>query len=336
MKKIILILLIASFLYILFSCSKNNKEDELVIYAYDSFLSEWGTGPKVFPIFEEKYNIKIKTISSGDSGQVLSRLIMEADKPVADIVIGIDNNMAAKAIRANILEEYRPQLLSDIRSDLIFDKKGFITPFDYGFFSIVYDSEKIKNPHSFFDDLLDSNYKKSIILIDPRTSGVGLGFLLWTVQHFGNNFASYWEKLSPNILTIADGWDSGYGLFVNGEAPIVISYTTSPPYHLEYEKTERYKAAIFDDGNYMYIEGAAIIKGTKKRKEAEKFIDFMLSDDFQKEIPKTNWMFPVKDIALPDSFKIAPKPDKYLMLDMYESENNVDSWIKSWLSAVNK
>ena len=170
--------------------------------------------------------------------------------------------------------------------------------------------------------------------MDPRTSGPGLGFLLWTVKIFGDGFSSYWEKLSPNILTVTEGWDSGYGLFINGEAPMVLSYTTSPAYHLEYENSSRYKATVFREGNYMHIEGAGIIRGTKKRDAAEKFIDFILSEDFQKEIPLTNWMFPVRDIPLPDSFSAALKPEKSLLIDVFESSEKIEGWIKTWLQAI--
>ncbi len=337
MKKGILILVICILSFTFISCVKNGEGKEaLVVYAYDSFVSEWGPGPRVIPLFEQKYGIKTEIVSPGDSGQVLSKLILEADNPVADIVIGIDNNMSAKAIRSGILEKYKSPELSAIDEKLVFDKSHHVTPFDYGFFSIIYDSDKIQTPPSSLQELLDSKYKKSIILMDPRTSGPGLGFLLWTVKSFGDDFVSYWEKLSPNILTITEGWDSGYGLFVSGEAPMVLSYTTSPAYHLEYEKSERFKAVIFKEGNYMHIEGAGIVKGTRKRKEAEKFIDFILSEDFQKEIPLTNWMFPVKNIDLPESFRAAPKPDSYLLLDSEKSADKVDIWIKNWLSAVNK
>ncbi len=335
MKNFIAAVLIVFLLMFSVSCSKkSNVSENLVIYAYDSFISEWGPGPKVFPLFEEKTGIKTEIVSPGDAGQVLSRLILEKEKPEADIVIGIDNNMAEKAISAGILEKYTSGALSKIDDKLVFDKSGHITPYDYGFFSIIYDSEKISVPPSSLDDLLDKSYSKSIILMDPRTSGPGLGFLLWTVKAYGDDFIEYWKKLSPNILTITEGWDSGYGLFVNGEAPMVLSYTTSPAYHLEYENSEKYKAAVFKNGNYMHIEGAAIVKGSKKRKEAEKFIDFILSDDFQKELPLTNWMFPVRDIPLPDSYRVALKPETYLLFDSGKAAENIDSWIKEWLTAV--
>ena len=118
---------------------------------------------------------------------------------------------------------------------LIFDDSFHAVPFDYGYFAINYNSSVVSNPPASLEDLTKPEFEDSLILMDPRTSSPGLGFFLWTVEVYGNAFTDYWERLMPSVLTITDGWDSGYGLYTAGEAPLVLSYTTSPPYHVEYE-----------------------------------------------------------------------------------------------------
>ncbi len=312
-------------------------EADLTIYTYDSFVAEWGPAPKVIPKFEKKYNVKVQMISVGDAGHVLNRAILEKKNPRADIILGIDNNMLSKALDSGILEPYVSKNLSLLPDELIFDKTHHITPFDHGYFAIVYDTKKISKPPVSFEDLLHPRFRNKLILEDPRTSSPGLGFLLWTIAVYKEDYLKYWERLRPNILTITEGWDTAYGLFTSGEAPMVLSYTTSPAYHVEYEDTTRYQAAIFKEGNYLQIEGMGILKGSKNRMLAEKFIDFILTEDFQMEIPLTNWMFPVNpEVKTPDSFRYAPKPDKTLSLDTFEIERNQDRWIKGWLSVVTK
>jgi thiamine transport system substrate-binding protein len=118
---------------------------------------------------------------------------------------------------------------------------------------------------------------------------------------------------------------------------MVLSYTTSPAYHVEYEETTRYRAAIFKEGNYLQIEGMGIVKGAKNMPLAKKFIDFIVTVDFQKEIPLTNWMFPVNpDVKLPDSFDYAPKPKKILSLPSDQIQAHQDRWIEGWLEAVTR
>ncbi len=316
---------------------ENSGNSNLVIYAYDSFVSEWGPGPVVIPLFEEKYGVKVDLISAGDSGQVLQKAILEKENPKADILIGIDNNLLAKALEESLFSPYKPENISKVQKELIFDPKYNVIPFDYGFFSIIYDSQKIKNPPASLEDLLQPKYAKSLIMMDPRTSSPGLGFLLWTIAEYGDNFTDYWTKLKGSVLTITDGWDTGYGLFTSGEAPMVLSYTTSPAYHVEYEDTTRYRAAVFPEGHYMQIEGLGIVKNARNRKLAEKFIEFALSKEFQNAIPLTNWMYPVsKEIDLPKSFDYAPIPEKKLLLPSDDIRKNINQWLEQWTDSVTK
>jgi len=335
MKKLTLLFLLIVMSISLFASSNNEEKqtvtDELVIYAYDSFTSEWGPGPQIVPLFEEKYGVKVNMVSFGDAGSVLTKVISEKEAPKADIVIGIDNNLLAKALKSDVLKPYSSDTVKSLDKGLQFDKKSSLIPFDYGYFSIIYDSKVLSNPPKSLEDLTKPEYKNSLILMDPRTSSPGLGFLLWTISVYGDKYLDYWNRLKPSILTITDGWTSGYGLFTQGEAPMVLSYTTSPSYHIEYEDNNRYKALLFEEGNYMQLEGLGIVKGSKNEANAKKFIDFMLSADAQQIIPLTNWMFPVNNsVELPKSYDSALKPETSLQLDFSDIEKNYEVWINQW------
>ena len=309
----------------------------LTVYAYDSFVSEWGVGPGAAADFEAKTGIAVKLVSAGDSGQVLQRAILEKDAPRADIIVGIDNNLIKKALQAKILAPYEGKIAQDIPQFLLIDESMHLIPFDYGYFSIIYDSEKITTPPMSLEELTLPEYEKSIILMDPRTSSPGLGFLLWTISTYGEDFISYWEKLKPSILTVTDGWDSGYGLFTNGEAPMVLSYSTSPAYHVEYEETERYKAAMFPAGHYMQVEGVGMLAGTKHPEEAQQFIEYMMGETFQSTIPLSNFMYPVtSSTELPESFEFAPKAAATLMMDGESVDKNLDRWLDQWTQVMSK
>ena len=307
------------------------------VYAYDSFVSEWGPGPAIKEGFEKAHGITVNLHSIGDSGQVLQRAILEKDDPQADVIIGIDNNMLSQALDARILMPYESPQLAHIEEDLYFDPSFHVLPYDYGFFSLIYNSDQLETPPASLEDLTNDEYEKSIILMDPRTSSPGLGFLLWTIAVYGDEFTDYWQRLKPSVLTVTDGWDTGYGLYTNGEAPLVLSYTTSPPYHVEYEETYYNLAAMFDEGHYLQIEGAGILDGAEHVEEAQLFIDYLLSKEAQEIIPLTNWMYPVRDDAeLPDSYEYAPKAEKVLNLDAQEIEENLDSWIDQWLEVMSR
>jgi thiamine transport system substrate-binding protein len=297
------------------SCTSRN-DAQLVLYAYDSFASEWGPAPIVIPAFEKATGIQVEIIVPGDAGQVLARAIDEKRAPTADVLIGIDGNLLPKAIAAGVLSQYKPVAHAEIPPDMVIDKSWRVTPYDWGSFAIMWDSEKLSSPPHSLEDLTKPEYARKLILMDPRTSTPGLGFLAWTQAVYGSKLADYWKRLSPSILTMSPGWDTGYGLFTSGEAPLVISYTSSAAYHAEYEKPGRYKALEFSDGHPLQIEGAGIVAGAKHRKAAEAFIDFMLTQEFQSVLPLTNWMYPVMPgIKLPASYSYAPKPVKTLPID---------------------
>jgi thiamine transport system substrate-binding protein len=185
------------------------------------------------------------------------------------------------------------------------------------------------------EDLTRPEFKDTLILMDPRTSGPGLGFLFWTVAAYGTEYQDYWKRLRPSILTVTDGWDSAYALYTSGEAPLVLSYTTSPPYHVEYEETTRYQALIFEGGNYRHIEGMGILKGAKNLQEAKEFIDFMLTPTFQEALPLTNFMYPVNPQAVrPPSFEYAPEPAQKIELAPEFIQANREALIQGWLEVM--
>ena len=306
------------------------EENVLTVYSYDSFSGEWGPAGALIPAFEEKTGIKVNLVGAGDAVQMLSRLELEGEATDADVVLGITDDFAYRAY--DMLSPYQSPVLEDIPDELEFDKEHRLIPFDYGAFAFVYDSESgVRKPES-LADLASPEYKGKIILIDPRTSSVGLGLLYWTYNQFGDEAIDWWKEVGENALTIADGWSSAYGLFTEGEAPIVLSYTTSPVYHVMNDNTTRYQAIIFPEGHEATIEGIGILKGTDMREEAEAFVDFILTDA-QGDIAIANSMYPANsETELPDAFVWAPKPAiMYTSLAIPESTRTelVEAWTEA-------
>jgi len=308
------------------------EEQILNIYCYDSFASEWGPGPALAEKFTGRTGIKVIFSAPGDAVTVLSKVILEKETPAGDLLIGPDNNLLSRALSEDVLEPYNAQALSSIPSELKFDETNHLLPFDWGYFAICYDSEVITNPPASLEDLTKPEYAKSLVLMDPRTSSPGMGFLLWTRAVYGNDFMDYWKRLAPSVLTVTESWSNGYGLFTSGEAPLVLSYSTSPVYHKMWEDTERYKAIEFAEGNYLQVEGVGIIKGAAHPEEAQKFIDYMLSPEGQTIIATNNTMMPVlPDTDLDPAFDMAFTSENPLLLDKDEIAANEQNWVQTWV-----
>ncbi len=342
MRKLITFIIIASLFII--SCVRNdnpelNRKDTdnvLKIYCYDSFAS-WGLGKAIIAEFEKQNNCTVKLESVGDAGAMLNRMVLEKDRPKCDIAIGIDNTFLQSALDNHLFSSYKPENSSVIDKDNVIDDTWHLTTYDYGYFAFVYDSDVIKNPPKTFGEMQSTEYSSKIILMDPRTSSPGKGLFLWSLAVFGEKgFNSFWKSLKPNILTIPASWDDGYSAFLAGEAPIVLSYSTSPAYHIELEKTSKYKAFIPQEGAFKQIEGAGIVKGCSNPNLAKKFIHYMLTDNFQKHIPTTQWMYPVlNSVALPEGFNACPKPSR-IVNDRLKQNYYTEKWINQWLGIMIK
>src|SRR5690606_9934534 len=138
------------------------------------------------------------------------------------------------------------------------------------------------------------------------------------------------------VLTVTPGWSEAYGLFTKGEAPMVLSYTTSPAYHMIAENTERYQAAAFSEGHYVQVEVAGMTKPADDPALARQFLTFMTGPDFQSIIPETNWMMPAGPThgPLPEAFERLVKPEKTFLMSPEEVEANRKAWIDEWLAAM--
>lgn len=289
---------------------QEQKSDQktLTVYAYDTFCGDWGAAGSVIPAFEEATGIKVNLVASGAAIEVINKVRLEGKNTECDVILGITDDIADKAY--DLLESYDSPYIQTIDERFIFDAQNRLIPYDYGAFAFVYDTESNIEVPTCLVDLTKDQYKDKVILIDPRTSSVGTGLMMWTYNALGDQWLSWWKTMTENALTTASGWSSGYGLFTEGEAPIVISYTTSPVYHVMWEDTTRYQALLFTDGHEATIEAAGIVKGTKHRSEAEAFIDFLLTNA-QVDLANANSMYPVNsEITLPAAYDYAPVPEK--------------------------
>ncbi|MCR4579568.1 MAG: thiamine ABC transporter substrate-binding protein [Treponema sp.] len=298
------------------SCKKSKidpaRAAEVVVYTYDSFISEWGPGPVIAQKFEEKTGLKVNYVDCGDGIQILSKAIIEKNDPYADVLLGLDNFVYQKAAEAKILDKFKPSNSNVIASGLVeaLGNDWSLTPFDYSPFAIIYNTQSGVNAPTCLEDLTKEEYSKKLILMDPRTSTPGNGFDMWVRTVYGDKYDDYMKRLTPSILTMAPGWSVGYGMFTDGEAPLVISYVTSPAYHIEYDEGDQFVALEFTDGHVMQVEGAGVLKGAKNPEAAKKFIEFLISEEAQNEIPLTQWMYPSnKNVQLPASYSglIQPK-----------------------------
>ena len=310
------------------------EKEILTVYTYDSFISDWGPGPKIEEAFEAECGCDLNFVGLDSSIGILSRLRLEGDHGKADLVLGLDMNLMAEAKATGLFARHS---VSTTALDLPLEwRDDSFLPFDYGHFAFIYDSEALAHPPKSLRELVEAPDDLKIVIQDPRTSTPGLGLLLWVRAVYGEAAPAAWQALAKKIVTVTKSWSEAYGLFLDGEAPMVLSYTTSPAYHLVVEEETRYLAAAFAEGHYLQIEVAGMLKAAPSPELARKFLAFMLTPGFQEAIPTGNWMFPVVPLeaGLPEAFEELVQPSASLQFDPAEIQAQQKAWIEEWLAAM--
>ena len=306
----------------------------LTVYTYDSFAADWGPGPAVKKAFEADCGCELKFVALEDGVSLLNRLRMEGKNSKADVVLGLDNNLIEAATQTKLFAK------SGVAAGAVNVPGGWkndtFVPFDYGWFAFVYDKTKLKNPPKSLKELVESEQKWRVIYEDPRTSTPGLGLLLWMQKVYGDEAPQAWQKLAQKTVTVTKGWSEAYGLFLKGEGDLVLSYTTSPAYHIIEEKKDNYAAANFSEGHYLQVEVAARTAASKQPELAQKFLQFMLTPGFQNAIPTGNWMYPVSNVYLPAGFETLVKPQNSLEYTSQDVAAGRSGWISEWQRAVSR
>ncbi|OCG23225.1 thiamine ABC transporter substrate binding subunit [Gilliamella sp. HK2] len=331
--KKLLLSLVLSVLFMANIANATNIKPTLIVYSYNSFISEWGPGRAIEKGFEAQCGCEVEIVTLGDGVSILNRMRLEGDKTNADVVLGLDNNLLEQAKQANIVIPHQINKPDNLNTNWWDDD---FVPYDFGYFAFIYNQQKISNPPRSMHELVDNKANWKIIYQDPRTSTPGLGLLFWIKNIYGDDASSAWQKIAKNTVTVTKGWSEAYGLFLKGEADFVLSYSTSPVAHIMNDNDHRYAAAIFDEGHYRQVEVAGITKYSQQPELARAFLQYLLTPDVQRQFAEKNTMYPIINTSLPEAFKQVKPINKALEFDAKQVEHNQKTWVREWQSAISK
>ena len=291
---------ILSIIFILITISSISAKEVLVVGTYDSFSAEWGPGPVIETEFEKNCNCDVQYVSTSQAGTLANEIFLK-DK---DVILGVE------------MHEF----------DYTSENWNI---YDYGYFSFIYNEETLKDIPNSFEELINQTNLK-IVVQDPRTSPVGLGLLRWMKLTHPDNFPTILKKFNNNVLTYTPGWSEAYGIFLEGKADLVLSYSTSPFYHQEYEDEYKYKAIEFTDGHLVTKEIVYVRPDSEKQKLGKEFVEFMMRDDIQKIIAQMNIMYPARenDNNIPDRMRKLKKPKEIKYDNFLEAEPLIKIWLE--------
>jgi thiamine transport system substrate-binding protein len=314
----------------------------VTLVTHDSF----GLSDGILDDFTEQTGLTVKVVQPGDAGTLVNQLVLTKDAPLGDLVYGIDNSFASRAVDEGVVEPYTSQApaAKDAARYAVGDS-GALTAVDMGDVCINtdhtwFDEHGIPEPAT-LDDLTKPEYKDLLVVPNAVTSSPGLAFLLATVGAFGEDgWQDYWTRLKANGVQVADGWTEAYdtdfsGGGGHGPRPIVLSYASSPPFTVPEGGTEPTTGALLDTC-FRQVEYAGVLAGAENPTGAQQLLDFLLSDEVQDDIPGSMYMYPVSSTAtLPDDWAqwapLAPKP---FTVAPDEITKNRETWLADWSATV--
>jgi thiamine transport system substrate-binding protein len=345
--KITQVLFILTLLLIAGACTPQLEGDQastLTIMTHDSFAAS----DSVIEEFEQDHNVQIQFLEVGDTGTAVNKAILSKDNPLADVFYGLDNTFLSRALEENIFEPYQSPILKEIDPSFQLDKTYQALPVDFGDVCLNYQKsyfeEQNMEPPDSLEDLIDPAYTDLLTVQNPATSSPGLAFLFTTIGYYGEEgYLDYWEALVDNQVNIVNDWETAYYAAFSqagGPDPIVVSYGSSPPFEVLFSEEpleDAPTAAVVSPGTcFRQIEFVGILKGTKNRELAKKWIDFMLSPPFQEDIPLNMYVFPVNiNAQLDETFqKYLAVPEVTADVTPEEIAKNREKWINEWTEAV--
>lgn len=346
-KILSIVIILGLFSLALSACqTQSNGPTTLTVMTHDSFAAS----DSVIAAFEVANNAKLVFVKSGDAGAALNKAILTKDNPQADVFYGVDNTFLSRAISEGIYQAYASPVLTDIPEQYKLDATNQALPVDYSDVCVVYDKayfvdHNLPVPQS-LDDLTKSAYKNLLVMENPASSSTGLAFLLATIAQYGpDHYLDYWKQLKANGLVVVDGWETAYytnfsGSSGKGAQPLVISYASDPAAEVINASSpvtdSPISSIIGKNMCFQQIEFVGILKGTEHLVLAQKFVDFMLSQQFQEDMPLQMYVYPVNSRAkLPDSFvKYAQVPEEPATLSPEVITANRDQWINDWTEAI--
>jgi thiamine transport system substrate-binding protein len=315
----------------------------LNVATYSSFTGEGAAGNWLKSAFEERYPEVTVEFATPENGvnQFIQRKRRGA--PVdADLYVGLNTGELVRVDER--LDEPLFATVRDgiegadaVKEGLRVDPDGRAVPYDTGYISLVYDEGEVEAPGT-FDALLEPEYEGDLITQNAQQSDPGRAFLLWTIIAKGEDgYLDYWSDLADNGVRVLSDWEPAYNAYLNGEAPMVVSYSTDQVYyHGEGVDMSRHQVGFLNDQGYANPETMAAFADAAEPELARLFMEFVLTPEAQAEIAVRNVQFPaVEGVDPGEEFsKYAFEPPEPVTFTYDDLAGNVSTWVDEWARQI--
>ncbi|MFH8572877.1 2-aminoethylphosphonate ABC transporter substrate-binding protein [Streptomyces sp. NPDC017993] len=317
---------------------------EITVYSADGLKSEKGDGfyDTVFKDFEKKTGIKVNYVESG-SGAAVQRLARERANIKADVLVTLPP-FIQQAEGKGLLDTYRPKGSDQVvAADK--DPSGKWTSIVNNYFCFIYNKKELKRAPATWQDLLDAKFRNKLQYSTPGVAGDGTAVLIKALHDFGGQRPAmdFLKKLQANNVgpssstgQLAPKTDKGELLVANGDVQMNYANLKSMP-----------NQGIFFPASspgskpttFALPYAAGLVKSAPHRANAQKFLDYLLSEPVQRQVSAVGGGFTSrKDIKATDDHatelaKIM-KGVEIFRPDWNDIDKNLDSYVEAWREAT--
>jgi len=276
-------------------------ENEVNIYSH----RHYDTDKKLFKMFESASGIKVNIVKA-DATQLIKRLESEGIYTPADVLITVDVARLVQAQQKDLLQAVKSDFLDSVIPQNLREKDGYWYGLTKRARVIVYNKDKV-NPEalSTYANLTSKKWHKKV-LIRKSNNIYNQSLLAAFIASDGYEISKKWAKgMVNNMARIPTGNDRDQMKAVAaglGDIAVVNTYYVGKLLNSkkanEVEVGKRMgvffpNQGVGERGVHINISGAGVVKYSKNRDNAIKFIEFLASKNAQKLFADANYEYPV-------------------------------------------
>lgn len=308
------------------------QDEALVVYcAHDAVFSE-----EILNAFEKKTGIKVAPRFDTEATKSLgltNLIVREQDHPRCDVFWNNQTLGTAALKEQGLLEAYRGAGYQRIPEEFK-DPEGYWTGFAARLRVYITNTEKLTATKDSIEQKL-SGLLNDVAIAKPLYGTTLTHFTVlcnaWGLDHL----KKWYQSLLERKIQETSGNASVKNLVASGVC--ALGFTDTDDYFVAVDegKPVAYLPVLVNDQSILIPNSVAIIKGTKKRKEAEALVDYLLSEEVElkmaqsqsRQIPlgNVNWkQIPAEVQELRPYLKNA-----YPLTNLVKERGETLAWLKS-------
>lgn len=265
-----------------------------------------GLAKSMASAFTAQTGIKVD-IYQATSGDVLARLEAEKSQPRADVVVLASWGEGLAVRERGLVQAYNSAEANKVRPQ--WSERGLIAQGGAGL-AIILNTDQVKKeqyPQSWFD-LGAAPWKDALTMPDPTLSGSAAEFLAVFVQVHGQKAWKLFEDMARNGLVVPGPNNAALNPVLSGAKKATIAGVDYITYG-QIAKGEKLAIHYPQEGTVVALRPIFVQQGAPRRQEAQRLVDFMLSEEGQTAVAKT-FLIPARG----EISALRPAPGDFKML----------------------